>query len=159
MVAAYLDPGQVAALRGEVADVLGADGLWCGPGAASTRCRDALVQVVTSGGVGAVVIDAVGFDDPGQARAACLRAVVADADEAGVDQLLLVRDDAHAGQDTAGAGALARLAGATPTLGCAHADAVTEPLTVVAEILVWCWTRGGEHRRVIASALTSVHLV
>ncbi len=86
MVAAYLDPGQVAALRGEVADVLGADGLWCGPGAASTRCRDALVQVVTSGGVGAVVIDAVGFDDPGQARAACLRAVVADADEAGVDQ-------------------------------------------------------------------------
>jgi len=106
---------------------------------------------------GAVVIDAVGFDDRGQAREACLRAVVADADEAGVDRVLLVRNDTHADRTPPGPLRLARAAGATPTLRCAHADA--EPLTVVAEILVWCWTRGGEHRRAIAPALTSVHLV
>jgi len=159
MVAAHVDPGWVVELRGEVADLLGAEGLWCGPGAASSRCRDALVGVVISGGVGAVIIDAVGFDDPVEARAACLRAVVADADEAGVDRVLLVRDDIHAGQDTDGAAALARAAGASPTLRCSHADGDTEPITVVAEILVWCWTRGGEYRRVIAPALTSVHLV
>lgn len=64
------------------------DGLWCGPGAVSGRCRDGLVAAVISGGVGAVVVDAAGFDDATQARAACLRAVIADADEAEVDPVL-----------------------------------------------------------------------
>jgi len=110
MVAAYVVPARAAALRAEVSAMLDADGLWCGPGAVSGRSRDGLVVAVISGGVGAVVVDAAGFDDATQARAACLRAVIADADEAEVDPVLVVRDDACAARDEATAGELARLA-------------------------------------------------
>jgi len=81
--------------------------------------------------------------------------VIADADEAEVDPVLVVRDDACAARDEATAGELARLA-----LRCgAHADAGTEPLTVLAEVVAWCWVKGGGHRRDVAPALMSVRLV
>jgi len=159
MVAAYVVPARAAALRDKVTAMLDADGLWCGPEAASDRCREGLVAAVISGGVGAVVVDAAGFDDATHARAACLRAVFADADEAEVDLVLVVRDDACAARDEATAGELARLARTTPSLRCAHADAGTEPLTVLAAVVAWCWAEGGGHRRDVASALMSVHLV
>jgi hypothetical protein len=138
MVAAYIDPSRVMALRGQVAAPVGADGLWCGPAAASPQCRDGLVTVVNSGGVGAVVVEAAAFHDPGQARAACLRAVVTDADDAAVDQLLVARDDTHAAYDTTGAAALARAAGATPHSCPTGAVATLSP-----------WQRGHPlHRRI-----------
>lgn len=159
MVAVSFDPVGAGSLRAVVTDLLDRDGLWCGPGAASPRCRTGLAQAAVSGGVAAVVVDAVGFDDAGQARAACLRAVVTEAEELGVDRLLVARDDACAGRDSGGAAELARLAGASPALRCAHADTGTEPLTAVAEILAWSWAQGGAQRRSVGAVLRAVHLV
>lgn len=159
VVAVYVDPARAEVLRSAVRELVDGDGMWCGAASATPRCRDGLIKAVTSGAVSAVVIDAVGFDDPAQARAACLHAVAVDADDAGVDRVLLARDDTHTGQDTAGAAALARRAGASPTLECAHADVDTEPLIVLAEVVVWSWTQGGTYRRAMAPALTLVHHV
>ena len=157
MVAAYLDPERVAALRGKVADLLGADGLWCGAAAATPRCRDGLLRVVTSGGVGrSLLTRSVSTTGVKLARRVCARWSRTPMRPVWIgccwSATTLTPDRTPPGPLR-----LARAAGATPTLRCAHADA--EPLTVVAEILLWCWTRGGEHRRAIAPALTSVHLV
>lgn len=159
MVSVEVDPGRAVALRAAVVALLEADGLWCGPAAASSPCREGLLGLVVAGGISAEVVDAGGYDDQGSGRAACLREVARLADAAGHDGLLLVRDDACAAADVALSGELARQVGATPTLRCCHVDTDTEPLVALAEVLVWCWSSGGGVRRSAAVVMRAVHLV
>ncbi|GAB2939214.1 hypothetical protein GCM10027047_39280 [Rhodococcus aerolatus] len=159
MVMVTVDPAAAAVVRESVAELLAGDGLWCGPAAAGPRCRTALLALVVSGVVSAEVVDAVGYDAAAEGRQACLARVAALADAAEVDLLVLARDDSCAKQDWAQSGELAYRVGASPALCCEHADVDVEPLTVLAELLVWSWTRGGDTRRAVANALTAVHLV
>lgn len=159
MVAVTVDPVMVGELRASVAGVVERDGLWCGPAAASRRCRSGLLRVVLAGGVSAEVVDAADYDDADDARAACLLAVAGLADTAGLDRVVLARDDTRAADDLSKSETLAYQAGASPGLCCEHADAGTEPLTVLAELLAWCWSEGGDARRAVADALRAVHRV
>lgn len=159
MVAVTVDPAEATALRTAVVEVLEGDGLWCGPGAASRRCRRRLLDLVVAGGVSAAVVDGADYDNPGKARAACLLAVAGLADTAGVDRVVLARDDTRAAADSEGSVELAHRAGASPVLRCEHNDAAGEPLTVLAELLVWSWAQGGDVRRSVGRALSAVHLV
>ncbi|GAB2939034.1 hypothetical protein GCM10027047_39120 [Rhodococcus aerolatus] len=159
MVVMTVEPTSAAGLRTAVAGVLERDGLWCGPAAATPRCRAGLLELVVTGGVSAEVIDAADYDDPGQARAACLVQVAGLADAAGVVRVVFARDDACAAADSAGSGELAHRAGVSPALRCEHADIVDEPLTVLAEVLVRCWAQGGAARRGLASVFIAAHVV
>lgn len=159
MVAASVDHSAQSRLRAAVQALLDGEGLWCGPAAASSRCRTGLLELVVGGGVSAEIVDAHGHDDPTQARTACLAGVAELADTAGAAQVLLVRDDVCAATDAAGSVALFRRVGASPDLRCAHADVEGEPLTVLAEVVLWCWVQGGALCRAVASTLTGVRLV
>lgn len=151
MVAITVDPAGEAVLRAAVDAVLEADGLWCGVAAASPGCRAGLLDLAVAGGVSADVVDAAGYDEPDRARAECLGEVETIADAAGVDSLVLARDDSCAADDAARAGELAPR--------CTHADTGAEPLIALAGVLVWCWWRGGDTRRSVAAALRAVYVV
>lgn len=159
MVAVSVDPQLAPRLRAATRELLDGQGLWCGPGAATPRCRAGLVELAVAGGVRADVVEAAGFDDPTEARAGCLSVVVELADAAGAHRVVMVRDDDCAATDVAGSVELVRAVGASPDLRCCHADAETDPLTVLAELLAWCWAAGGPARQSAASALVGVHLV
>lgn len=159
MVVVTVDPVLRRSVRAAARVALEGDGMWCGPAAASPRCRVGLLELVVAGGVGAEIIDAVGYDDAGQARAACLTQVAVLADAAGVDRLVLARDDACAAADVAGSGRLALLVGASPTMCCVHADVEAEPIIALAELVVWSWAQGGAARQGVAPAMTAVHVV
>lgn len=158
MVAVPVDAAQGPRLQTAVTTLLEGEGLWCGPAAASRRCRAGLLELVVAGGVSAEVIDAAGYDDPAHARAACLAGVAEIADDLGANRVLLVRDDVCAATDEAGSAALFHRVGASPELLCSHADVEGEPLTVLAEVIVWCWMQGGELRRAVAAALAGVRV-
>lgn len=159
MVAVTVDPVVADALRASVAEVLTSDGLWCGPGAASPLCRAQLRALLVAGGVVAEVVDAADYDDPARAREACLGTVAELADAAGATRVVLARDDACAAGDISGSGALARRVGASPGLCFTHADTEGEPLTAVAEVLVWCWAQGEDTRRSVSGAWAGLHVV
>ncbi len=156
MVAAVLLPPDVAPLRRVVR---GQRRLRMSKESAPRR--RVIAETIAGSGVSAVPFDAEPVDgDELGLRRACLRGVVAHVDDVGADRLVLGRDDsvlrwgpAVVGGDHPGAGLPGHRALRV------RARAAEGLLLSVPDATAWWWGRGGDWRRRIRPAVTTVELV
>jgi len=98
------------------------------------------------------------YRDEPDARAACLRRLVDDAAHQGDTLLVLEQDDSLLDWDRRRLYALARDA-QLPLLRYEHRRASAEPLLAIPDAIAWCWAKGGDWRRRIEPAVTTVRNV
>ncbi|MCF8610082.1 hypothetical protein L5G28_07885 [Gordonia sp. HY285] len=82
------------------------------------------------------------------ARAACLRAVVADAVEAGIGHLVIEQDDGMVTWDNQALITATRDLGVRDEFRWEHARARSETLLSVPDVIAWCYRKGDYHARI-----------
>jgi hypothetical protein len=117
-----------------------------------------IAAAIAGAGVTATVYDAGHrYRDQLDARAACLAAIIDDAP--GEDTILVLeQDESLVVWDRRYLYALTRHAG-LPRMRYEHRRAAAEPLLAIPDAIAWCWARGGDWRRRIAPAVTSIRQV
>lgn len=122
--------------------------------------KRAIVDAICASGARATIYDAGrGRRYELDARAACLRALVADV--AGDDRGLLVleQDDSLLGWDKQQLIELSREFGCRDTLRYRHERAAAEQLLALPDAIAWCWAKGGEWRKRIEPVVDTVRPV
>jgi len=117
--------------------------------------RRMILSTLETLGVRAEVYRASSLRDR-EARAACLRAVVADVPRLGVDRIVLEQDDSIVRADRQLLYTELRRIG-MPDVTYDHERATAEPLLAIPDALAWCFARGGDWSRRAASMLEPVH--
>jgi hypothetical protein len=121
--------------------------------------KRAIATAICVAGVKATIYDAGrGYSDELDARAACLRALVADAACQDDALLVLEQDDSLLEWDRRQLYSLARQA-RLPLLRYEHRRASAEQLLAIPDAIAWSWAKGGDWRRRIQPVVTSVKRV
>lgn len=115
-----------------------------------------IIDTLAAVGAAATIYDA-GHGHPSElaARAACLRALVADL-HGGEVQLVIERDEGLVRHDSQWLIEATRATGQRATMRFGHRHAGTEPLLALPDAVAWCWTKGGDWRRRVDSVVTAV---
>lgn len=92
------------------------------------------------------------------ARAACLRALLADL-KGGDTSLTIEQDDGLVRHDNRWLIEATRATGQRDTLRYEHRQASVEPLLAIPDIAAWAWTKGGDWRRRVEPIITAVRTV
>lgn len=92
------------------------------------------------------------------ARAACLRALLADL-EGGDTLLTIEQDDGMVRHDNRWLIEATRATGQRYTLRYEHRRASVEPLLAIPDIAAWAWTKGGDWRRRVEPIVMAVRTV
>lgn len=121
--------------------------------------KRAIAAAICGAGVTATIYDAGRrYRDELDARAACLRGLVDDAAHQGDILLVLEQDDSLLDWDRRRLYALVRDAH-FPQLRYEHRRASAEQLLAIPDAIAWCWAKGGDWRRRIGPAVTTVRSV
>jgi len=122
--------------------------------------RRVILETIAGSGVTAVIFDAgpVDGDELGLRRAR-LRAVVTDVADVEADRLALGRDDSVLRWDRQWLVEITRELVCRDTVRYEYARAAEDLLLSVPDATAWCWGRGGDWRRRIQPAVTTVELV
>lgn len=125
----------------------------------SDRRRRVITDTIAATAATATAYDATALPDPRAARAACLRAAVADLAAVGVTRLVLERDDSILRADQALLYRAVRNTGQQDRLRYDHLPARSEPLLWIPDALAWCTTHGRPWQTRVRDVLTrTVHL-
>ena len=126
----------------------------------SVRRKKVIADKIAGTGVRATIFDA-GATCPDElaVRRACLRRVVAHADELGASRLVLEQDDSLLVHDRRWLVEITRELCCRDSLRYEHARAAQEQLLAVPDVVAWCWAKGGDWRRRIEPVVEGVELV
>ena len=121
--------------------------------------KRAIADAICASGIRATIYDA-GRDRRYErdARAACLRGLVADAAGTG-GLLILEQDDSLMSWDKQRLIELTREFGCRDTLRYRHERAAAEQLLALPDAIAWCWAKGGEWRKRIEPVVETIRLV
>jgi len=121
--------------------------------------KRAIAAAICAAGVSATVYDAGrGHQGELHARRACLGALVVDAAHLDNPLVVLEQDDSLLDWDRRQLYALTREA-QVPLLRYEHRRASVEQLLAIPDAIAWCWAKGGDWRRRIEPAVTTVKRV
>lgn len=122
--------------------------------------RSAIIDTIIGAGVRATIYNA---GHPARheltARAACIRAVVADAAAQGHRMLVLEQDDGLIHHDRRTLYAAVHAAGCQDSLRYEHRRAEHELLLAVPDAIAWCWAKGGHWRDRVHPIIENVRSV
>lgn len=93
------------------------------------------------------------------ARAACLRALVADAASTGAGMLILEQDDSLLSWDNQRLIEYTRASGCRDSLRYEHRRAAQEQLLAIPDAIAWSWAKGGDWKRRIQPIVNDVQEV
>lgn len=116
--------------------------------------RRAITDTIAATGATATAYDATALADPRAARAACLRAAVADLAATDITRLVLERDDSLFQADQALLYRAIRDTGQHDRLGYEHLPARSEPLLWIPDAIAWCATHDRPWQTRIRDVLT-----
>lgn len=123
----------------------------------SDRRKRLIASAVVRAGISATVYDAGRrYLTERDRRAACLRLLVEDAKRRGDTMVILEQDDSLVAWDRRVLYNSAHQAGVTDSLRYEHQRASTEPLLALPDSVAWCWAKGGDWHRRIASVVEEV---
>ncbi len=122
--------------------------------------RRSIATAIAVSGVQATIYDAGRrYRNERERRAACLRALVADAAGRGNGMLVLEQDDSLVRWDNQQLIEFTRAAGCRNTLRYEHRRAAAELALAMPDAIAWCWAKGGDWRRRVEPVVTTVREV
>jgi hypothetical protein len=124
------------------------------------RRKQIIGAFASLGDISAIVYDASGFGKDGKAgRDAAIARMAASAAMMPASRIILERDDSVVDQDSAIIKAQLVEAGVEHVVGVDHLRAREEPLLAIPDALAWCWTKGGEWRKLAEPLIADVVLL
>lgn len=126
----------------------------------SPQRRKRIISAFASlGDVSSVIYDASGHRDGKAGRDAAITEMAARAARTPARRITLERDDSAVEQDMTIIRTQLTAAGVEDVVGVDHLQAREEPLLAIPDAIAWCWTKGGEWRKLADPLIADVVLV
>jgi hypothetical protein len=124
------------------------------------RRRQIISALVEAGSIGTVIYDASSFgNDHKGARSAAIAAMAARVARIPVARIVLEADESTVNHDRKLILAILKVAGVEDSVGCDHLACKDEPLLAIPDAVAWCYTKGGEWRKLAEPLITDIELL